>query len=165
MKKQEIVETKKICILVGISLFITIGGYAAFGRKTYDNMETTRIEYDKDDNGNIIVNGEISYEELTTKYMLFKIEDLNGKTRFIIGYYKLLPFNDEIINIENGKNFYYGDSHINIIDNYCLNDWLFTLDEVKEEYNIDDINRILTKVEESYENYDVKKLENKSENN
>lgn len=152
-------DKRKLCILVCFSLVLSMGCYAILG-KLSDNNETTRIEYDVDENGNIIANGKISYEELTTKYKLFKLEDLSEKNRFIIGYYNFSIFNEPITDIENGKKITLLQSNIEVINSYYLNDILFTFDEVKEEYDIDDINRILSKIEELYESNKIKKLEN-----
>ena len=133
---------------------------------------SNNFSYSNNADGEVVVEGSIDYE-LLKNYKLIEVKLLNGEHKLFIvsqrnvyydraykvydcDYYDVCS-SKKIYSTMTGKN--ETESSIELVKEYDLTAYLITYDEIKASYTIDDIERILNKINEDYQFENEKKLE------
>ena len=116
--------------------------------------------YKEDENGDVYLDGEMSYETLS-EYKLIELKTLNGSRLYIADYDD--AFGDcKYKDVFTGLTIYDAkdkDTSIELVSEYKLGDYLVALGDLKKNYTSDDIYGVLNDINEVYDFGDNVQLE------
>lgn len=126
----------------------------------------SNFTYSTNTEGEFAADGNIDYE-LLRNYKLIELKLLNGESKLYItskiDYYdRGSVARSDYTDCFTGRVIYsdtYIEGRLELIEEYDLNDYLVTYDEIKGSYSIEDIERIYNKILEDYEFEKEKTLE------
>lgn len=139
MKKSKL-NSKILSYVLGIAISTSLSGCG-------DNYK--RFEYNTNSQGDIIVDGNISYEILCD-YKLIELKLLDKNELYIVKEVLCDRFRVGYMNIFTGKEICKSDSK-DIVKIYNLSEYLLSYNEVKNEYTISDVERIYDEIKDNYE--------------
>ena len=123
------------------------------------------FSYSNNADGEIVVEGSIDYE-LLKNYKLIEVKLLNGEHKLFIASKNVGRYYIDYFDVCSSKKIYSTttiknekESSVELVKEYDLIAYLLTYDEIKASYTIDDIERILNKINEDYQFENEKKLE------
>lgn len=164
IEENQIKKQKKNNFKVALGTITILGGIglATYGIKEYkENNEFTRIVTE---DGNYELDGVISYDKLK-KYSVVEIETIIGENKICIA--KGEKYFRENVAYYDYKDIYSGEKiGINtsvveddtVISATNINDFLIAYDMIKAKYSSDDIEYLLNRIKEDYQNNKILKL-------
>jgi hypothetical protein len=140
------IKSRLLSYIVGLGMTISLSGCGDFS-------------YSTNSNGDIVVEGTIEYESLLNGYKIIEVELVGKKDLYFAkkDYERNKTIVDIYVDVFTDKKICDEDS-TNIISVHNLHDYLLAYEEVKDEYSIDDIERIYNKIKEDYYSEEKEKV-------
>ena len=132
------IKSRLLSYIVGLGMTISLSGCGDFS-------------YSTNSNGDIVVEGTIEYESLLNGYKIIEVELFGKKDLYFAekDYERRQTIIDIYVDVFTDKKICDEDS-TNIISVHNLHDYLLAYEEVKDEYSIDDIERLFGKIKQDY---------------
>ncbi len=146
-----------LCVVGGI-----VGGVASSIVYDKEREKNRYFKYDVNESGEYVVDGIMKFEELkkcyfveiknstwdSKEFYICRKEVYNGRYTTEITYFNLLN-NEQIFYKSTSDKSETESNGRNIVNETLLEDYLYTLDEVKAEYTPDDVKNILEQMKEA----------------
>ena len=132
------IKSRLLSYIVGLGMTISLSGCGDFS-------------YSTNSNGDIVVEGTIEYESLLNGYKIIEVELFGKKDLYFAekDYEHKETIIDIYVDVFTNKKICDEDS-TNIVSVHNLHDYLLAYEEVKDEYSIDDIERLFGKIKQDY---------------